>query len=264
MTVGTNKYGKIQNLRNESDVEQNFIVKLLEDIGYTEDYRKTKTVLQPAQIDKGKRKRSYVPDYICYIDIGHRIPILIVDAKSPSENAVDGVTDAQLYASVIRRTLSKPKPDQFCLGSNGHTTVVRAYDSDTGFPAMSFEEFQDGNAKFEELKDKFSRAVLRKAHQTRSSQEEQWKPQRPSIEEIKGVFQKCHNRIWKRESLLPTAAFYEFTKLIFLKMREDERLHVIMDRDEPVRKKDLRFHTEWIDNNSEVSPNPVNRFCSDA
>ena len=54
--------------------------------------------------------------------------------------------------------------------------------------------------------------------------------------------------------MLPTAAFYEFTKLIFLKMREDERLHVIMDRDEPVRKKDLRFHTEWIDNNSEVSP----------
>jgi hypothetical protein len=67
MPAGANKFCKLRNLRNESDVEQNFVVRLLDDLGFTEDYRKSKTALQPEQIDKGRRRRSYVPDYVCYL-----------------------------------------------------------------------------------------------------------------------------------------------------------------------------------------------------
>jgi type I restriction enzyme M protein len=78
------------------------------------------------------------------------------------------------------------------------------------------------------------------------------------MEEIKAAFHKCHKRIWKREALLATAAFYEFTKLIFLKLREDERIYRLVRRGTTVTLSDLHFHTKWIDQQSEVSPNPIN------
>ena len=81
---------------------------------------------------------------------------------------------------------------------------------------------------------------------------------KPSINEIKRVFLKCHNLIFKRESLLPTQAFYEFTKLMFLKMNEDRRLHEILKTGRELKLEDLHFHTHWIDVNLTVTPNPVN------
>jgi hypothetical protein len=113
-----NKFCKLRNLRNESDVEQNFIVRLLDDLGFTEDFRETKSSLRPENIDKGRRRRLYVPDYVCYLDWAHKFPALVVDAKRPSGSAEEGVYDAQLYASILRRKLVQPKPDQFCLGSS--------------------------------------------------------------------------------------------------------------------------------------------------
>lgn len=147
MPAGANKFCKLRNLRNESDVEQNFIIRLLDDLGFTEDYRETKATLQPAQIDKGRRRRSYVPYYVCYLDTAHKLPALIVDAKSPREDSVDGLTDAQLYASVLRRKLPLPKPEQFCIGSNGAVTLIAHYDSDKARKLL-FDDFNDGNAVF--------------------------------------------------------------------------------------------------------------------
>ena len=40
----TNKYCSLANLHNESDVEQFFMAKLLEDLGYTPDYVQTSQV----------------------------------------------------------------------------------------------------------------------------------------------------------------------------------------------------------------------------
>lgn len=253
-----NKFCKLSNLRNESDVEQNFLVHLLDELGFTEDYRKTKSSILAAKIGKGKKRREYSPDYVCYLDKSHTKPVLIVDAKSPNADAEDGVEDAQLYASVMRRTLSKPKPDQFCMGSNGHVSLFKHHDSNETFLELLFEEFRDVDPKFTKLKSTLAREPLQAATKRLLAQSDPWIPVRASVEEIKAVFDKCHNHIWKRESLLPTAAFYEFTKLIFLKLREDERLHRMLDTRKEIRLKDLYFHTGWIDDNSEVSPNPVN------
>jgi len=254
-----NKFCKLINLRNESDVEQNLLVRLLDELGFTEDYRKSKSSISATKIGKGKKRRDYCPDYICYIDKAHAKPVFIIDAKAPDVDANDGVEDAQLYASVMRRSLAGgTKPDQFCMGSNGHVTVLKFHDSNDVYLTLAFEDFEDRNPKFMKLKAAVNREALKSANEKRQINGTPWKPVLPSVEEIKAAFQKCHNRIWKRESLLPTAAFYEFTKLIFLKLREDERLHKIMNAGKQVQMKDLHFHTEWIDSNSEVSPNPVN------
>jgi type I restriction enzyme M protein len=183
---------------------------------------------------------------------------LIVDAKSPEVDAEEGIDDAQLYAAVMRRSLPSPKIDQFCMGSNGHVTIIRKHDSNDDVAHLQFRDFKTGNKKYEGLVLNQSRDALQRFSERLAAEDRPWVPLKPSVEEIKATFQKCHNRIWKRESLLPTAAFYEFTKLIFLKLREDERLHGLLNKGKQVRMKDLRFHTEWIDHEADVSPNPVN------
>lgn len=250
-----NKYCALASLKNESDVEQFFLLPLLIDLGYGPDYLDTKARVAQVRIGKGKQRKLYYPDYLAYASRKKDKPVLVVDAKTPDEPAEKGVQDAQLYASVIRRKLITPKPEQYCIGTNGNQFIVKHYDSDDVFIQLSFDEFQDANPRFISLKSRIGRDVLRSIGTT---QPEDWNPSRPTVEEIKTVFQKCHKRIWKRESLMPTAAFYEFTKLIFLKLREDQRLLRLREQKKGVTRKDLRFHTGWIDSNSEVSPNPVN------
>lgn len=252
-----NKYCSLRNLRNESDVEQNFIVRLLDDLEFSEDYRKSKTSIKAEKIGKGKNRRDYRPDYICFLDKAHTKPVLVIDAKSPQIDAENGVLDAQLYTSIMRRELKGAKPDQFCIGSNGLMTIIRHFDSNEDLHRVSFEEFQESNKKFHQLKKTIGRDAL-KLSLNRVPESEKWHPIKPEVEEIKAVFQKCHKFIWKRESLMPTKAFYEFTKLVFLKLNEDHRIHAIIDSGKEILLKDLRFYKGWIEKNDDVSPNPIN------
>ena len=201
--LAENKFCKLRNLRNESDVEQNFLVRLLDDLGFTEDFRETKSTLRPLPIDKGKRRRTYVPDYICYLDRAHKFPVLLVDAKPPDGNALEGVFDSQLYASVLRRKLVEPKPEQFCMGSTSLATVVCHYDSDTVRHDLSFEDFDDGNPKFEVLRDELNR----KSHANKLAPSNVFIFQKPDVREIRALFEACHDVIWKREFESPVPAF---------------------------------------------------------
>lgn len=139
-TQSANKFCKLRNIRNESDVEQSIIRPLLEELGYTADYIETKATIQQKNIGKKSKRREYRPDFICYADKQHRRPVLIIDAKHPEAGAEEGLTDAQLYASVLRRVLTTPKPDQYCVGSNGITTVIRHFDSDADVFRLDFSE----------------------------------------------------------------------------------------------------------------------------
>lgn len=82
------------------------------------------------------------------------------------------------------------------------------------------------------------------------------------IEELDSLFRYCHNLIWKKDKLKPTSAFYEFTKLFFVKMDEDKRIHKLGRT--PVRK-DFRFCVEWIDlmESTTDSSNPIDTILFD-
>ncbi len=255
-----NKFCKLRNLRNESDVEQNLIVRLLDDLGFTEDYRKSKTTLRPEKIDKGRRRRDYVPDYVCYLDTGHKLPVLIIDAKSPKEDAVDGLTDAQLYASVLRRKLSSPKPEQFCIGSNGSVTLVTHYDSDDVRFKLLFDDFNDGNPVFEV----FRRELGRKGSAYKTPQTDDFIFRKPDVAEVRALFEACHDVIWKREFESPVPAFWEFCKLMFIKLHEDKLLHTNPDlarkilAGEPLPRDKVVFSEHYLDRTTSTSnPNPI-------
>lgn len=257
VSPASNKYCSLSSLRNESDVEQFLVLPLLADLGYGEDHLATKATIASARLGKGQSRRSYAPDYLGYTTRRRDKPVMVVDVKHPDESAEAGVEDAQMYAGVIRRQMAEPKPDQYCIGVNGHRLIVKHYDSDQALLTLSFLDLQDGNPLFQALLTTVSRSSLSEGPA----------PARPEIFEFRmvapvelpAIFEACHRMIWKAEKRMPASAFYEFAKLMFVKIDEDRRLHEsVTPEDGRVPAEKVRFSVQWIEELEETSDNPVN------
>ena len=260
-----NKFCSLLALRNESDVEQFLVLPLLRDLGYSPDYLDTKATIQPTMIGKGKQKRKYFPDYVAHLRKSRDKPVLVIDAKHPNVPAADGVEDAQLYASVIRRHLSPPKPDQYCIGVNGHQIIVKHYDSATPAYALQFMDLVDGNPRFEGLKAALSRESLAASlSKTPSTDLFAFRKVVPS--DLPSIFETCHRKIWKTEKRSPASAFFEFAKVMFIKIDEDkrlrERLALYPGADSIpqgfVPREVVHFAVHWVNEMEEDTENPVN------
>jgi len=255
-----NKFGDLKNLRNESDVEQFFVIALLKELGFTPDYIETKKTILEEPIGKGSKRKNYRPDYIAFLDLEHNKPVLLIDAKSPNELAEEGLSDSQLYVSILRRKMDKPKPEQYCIGTNGVKLVAKHYDSNKTEHDLSFNDFVDGNAKYESLKTKLSRHLLRansKGHI------ELFEFRKPEKQDVISLFKACHKLIWKAEKRNPSSAFYEFTKLMFIKLNEDKKLRKNaelkkkIEAKEQLPKDDIIFCCHWIEREEKTDPNPM-------
>lgn len=251
-----NKYCNLGALRNESDVEQSFLRPLLEEMGYTADFIATKATLPEKNIGKRSKPRPYRPDFICYADKLHRQPVLIIDAKNPKGNVEDGISDAQLYAAVMRRSLKGQKPDQYCIGSNGLTTVVREYDSDRDYFKLDFSEFSDGNIRFKAFQNTLMRGAL-VAAKSKASEPEYFEFKKPPIPSLLAIFEACHNLIWRREKCPPAEAFYEFVKILFVKLRKDRDLQEKAAAG-LLSPEDVDVSVHWIEKLEPSDSNPFN------
>ncbi len=257
-----NKYCALAALRNESDVEQFFVLPLLADLGYGPDYLETKTAIPELSVGEGKKKKSYIPDYLAYTVRGRIKPVLIVDAKHPNESAEEGVTDAQLYASVIRRRMAAPKPDQYCIGVNGHRVIVKHYDSNVAIYSLSFADFVDGNPMFTSFRLTLSREAL-SVTSTGSKPKAPFEFRSVAPVELPAIFKVSHRSIWKAEKRSPASAFYEFSKLMFVKIDEDRRLHEYLANNkidtssDTVPRDAVRFSTNWIEQMETSADNPI-------
>jgi type I restriction-modification system DNA methylase subunit len=255
-----NKFCSLKNLRNESDVEQNFLVPLLNELGYSEDYRETKETISEMSIGKGRKKKGYRPDFVCYSDKAHLRPVLVIDAKHPQKSPEEGVNDAQLYTSVIRRKIDEPKPVQFCIGTNGYITIVKHFDRDVEEYRLNFLDFQDGNAKFESFKADMNRNARAKSLSIVSQPFDFTKP---DPNEIRGIFEACHKIIWRREFESPVPAFWEFCKLMFIKLNEDKKLRSdpeirrLIESGKSLPRERVVFSTYYIGTHEHGDPNPI-------
>lgn len=259
-----NKFCKLKNLKNESDVEQFFIVPLFTELRFFPDHVETKSSIDGKTIGKGSKKKKYFPDYICFLDDKHKKPIIIIDTKSPNEDVDEGVDDSQLYASVIRRKLKSPKPNQICIGINGNIVKIKHFDEDETLFEIFFDDFIDGNKKFESFKKQFSRKNLSKQNFS-GKDTSLFKYQKPPTNEaIKSLFEACHKLIWKTEKRSPSSAFYEFTKLMYVKINEDKKLRERkeikekIDAGEFLPQDSIIFCVDWVKREEEREPDPVN------
>jgi type I restriction enzyme M protein len=256
-----NDFCKLKNLRNESDVREQFFVPLLAVLGFDGDYRETEAIPE-ISIGKGRKRREYKPDFVGFADKAHARPVLVVDTKSPSESAEDGVEDAQLYTAIIRRGLEGPKSVQYCIGSSGIRTILKHHDSDAVLQELDLRDFVKGNVKYEAFKEAVSRIALSKLSAPEDEEFEFQKP--PKMAEVTGIFEGCHNIIRRRDGLGPESAFYEFTKIMFVKLnedrkiREDPELRKLIAAGKPLPSDRVRFSTHWIKQAEFATPNPVN------
>ncbi len=261
MKSRNNKFCEYRTLRNESDVEQFLVHPLLIFLGYTSSYLKTKTTLPRETIGKGSNRKTYVPDYLGYTTKRLDKPVIVVDAKHPNEPAEQGVLDAQFYASVLRRRIKEPKPGQFCIGCNGNRLLVRHYDSDVTLHSLDFDDLKDGNSRFTDLVSDLSRSTLSRPKKFVAASDFDYRNVEPS--ELPAVFESCHRAIWKAEKRSPASAFYEFAKVMFVKIDEDRRLRETLDSQGvdwttgKIPAKLVRFSTQWIDEMSQTTESPL-------
>ncbi len=251
-----NMFCNSENLRNESDVEQFFIIKLISYLGFKEENIFTKKVLTMRQYGKGLKKTSFIPDYQLN---DSKTPLVIVEAKSPEINVESYVHEAQEYASVINRDYIGSNPIKFCVTTNGNTTYVHKPDERKEILKLSFSDFTEENEKFKKLVSILSFNNLRKT----AVSEKKFEFKKPEINELRAVLYSAHNKIRSAEKIGPKKAFYEFSKLLFIKMYEDKRMEEKINNGENVSIEDFAFSTDYIDKQSKVIADPINNLFAE-
>lgn len=246
-----NKYCLKEDLSNESSVEQFFVIRLLKDLGFKDSEIQTKKSIKELAIGKGSKKENYKPDYA--IKLKNK-PRFLIDAKDPNEEIDGYLYQISGYALSLNQKFEDVKPVKICILTNGIISKVYKWDSNKPLLELAFQDFIDGNEKFQKLKSLLDKNTLTKRKKLDATTNEFEFKQLP-IEQLDSLFRACHNLIWKKDKLKPTSAFYEFTKLFFVKLAEDKRIHILGKKPE---KKDYRFSVEWIENLEDATTSPIN------
>ena len=250
----------LSDLRNESDVEQFFVIRLLKSLGYKDKNIHTKETIKVKKIGKGRSRKDYKPDYLIYID---KYPLLAIDGKHPNDNPDEGLSDALMYAREINGEYTGKNPIKFCIGTNGVKTILCKWDENEPFLSLDFVDFQFENLKYNRLQTILEYKELKSVKTEIDAGKEERRLIKPEVGEIKGIFRACHNLIWNTEKGSPSFAFYEFVKLMFIKLNEDKKLHQNKDlrgRIEtgvPIPEDEITFSAKWIEKEKKHDDNPV-------
>jgi hypothetical protein len=149
-------------LITESDVEQKLIYPLLisqQGLGFFPEEIRTKSYLQPLDLDKGAGKVvGYYPDYSIILS---SLPAIVVEAKSPAEKAEVGFREGQPYAHELnKRFPSDINPVRVVIATNGCDLLYGSWDS-TDFTLIQFDHLIPGTAKFEEFRAFCKRSTVK-------------------------------------------------------------------------------------------------------
>ncbi|WP_197709130.1 type I restriction endonuclease, partial [Ectopseudomonas oleovorans] len=93
----------VEELKNESDVEQKLMYPLLTaelpyGLGFAGASVLTKHNIRALSINKGRSTKSYFPDYLI---TQQDYPLIVVEAKTPGEDLVEAYREARLYSQEI-------------------------------------------------------------------------------------------------------------------------------------------------------------------
>ena len=253
------EFGKLPSkdlLSNESEVEFKFIEIILHWLGWKHENIKHKHSLEEYNCGIGTKKLLYKPDYVIQND--NNIPLLVLDAKSPSEKLEkykDQCASYCLHLNGFKETV------KYFILSNGFRTVVYDWKGKRKIQELSYADFEERSQKYQLFYKLLS--VENLTNSIIHENIEYLYIKKVNKEEAQKVFKACHKYIWNAEKMGVNAAFMEFIKLIFLKLDSDRKIHKKYKYDDgeyslKVDKKDVLFSTYWIENNtSEMQKNPI-------
>ena len=247
-----NMFCDVSDLNNEASVEALFVDRLLVELNYPDNRVLRKQSISQITIGKGSKKENYKPDYALLNSAGE--PIIVIDAKSPNETPEKYHYQVSAYALYLNQKYTDKNPVRYTILTNGHHFTVYPWDSQEPVFFLRFEDFKEKNEKMRELRSNISYDVFKQVALT----QDVFKFERPELTTLIKTFNEMHNLIRKKDSLSPTDAFYEFSKIMFIKIREDNKIHDILEDDRSPKKDDFTFSTQWIDRQASVETNPFN------
>ena len=267
--IDINKFCQKAVLGDEPSVERCFVNRLLEDLGYKDEEIWPKKSLEEISIARGRRKEPFRPDYALLVD---KEPRWLIDAKATDKNVDDWAYQGAGYALSLNQRYTGKDPCKFYVITNGLTLKVWQWNEIEPILTLHFGDFQDDNPAYLQLRNLLSADVVRKgwveagpvAAPTTMILE------KPSVEEAKRIFKNCHNLIRKAEKMYAPAAFFEFIKIMFVKLYHDKRLHEnpelgpLIEAGNAIPRENVMFSLQWIDVlNSQGVENPIDLVLFD-
>ena len=254
-----NLYCRLSDLSNEASVEQFFVSRMLQDLGYQDSQIKAKETLENLATPAGRRKLLYRPDYALLVKRKVR---WILDAKATSESLEDYVGQGSGYCLNLNQRHTKENPVAYFVLSNGLRTQVYEWDREDFILELSFADFAKGNSKYQQFRD----LLKQQRFSTTDDQLEKEGPthvlRRLSIGEMNTSFAWCHQFIYRKDNLSQSAAFMAFVKIIFLKLLSDRAVHekYPAQNNSPeiqIPAIEVRFSKRWIEDREEDHANPL-------
>ena len=239
-----------KDLHNEADVEALFVEPLLQVLGYPSNRIRRKASIEELVLPTtGAHGERYRPDYVLMDSAGR--PVMVLDAKSPTEKPGAYRYQVTGYALLINQR-HEDNPIRYCVVSNGLVTELLEWDREQPVMVLRFQDFDSGNALFTALRSTTAYEVFNQQQAVKAIRPDY---QRPTIGEVIAAFGDAHQIIWKKEKIGPTKAFYELAKLLFVKLRQDRRIHELIGSGKSPRADDFYFTVSWIDR--QPTPNPI-------
>ncbi|MGJ5621166.1 hypothetical protein [Sulfitobacter sp. MF3-043] len=256
-----NKYCSYDALQNEADVEQSFVRRMLEDLGYSDREIRPKGSLRELTVGgmRGQRQALYRPDFALLVDGSVRC---VIEVKEPGAVLDDHEWQVRAYAVLLNGEDSDERPVRYYLLTNGTETRVYHIDRNRPLFTVPFTSFEEGTAKFDELRGLLNRRAVASGID-RSG--ETLEMSRPSIAEVNAAFSWCHQHIYRKDNISQSDAFSEFVKLISLKLLSDRRIRdtypEVLEQDVfEIAANDVQFSQAWITRNDSNSPSPVSEI----
>ena len=259
MGVTRNKFCRLADLKNEASVEQFFVSRLLEDLGYKDSQIKPKTSLQMLVVNLGRRRLNYKPDYAIQVDEKIR---WIIEAKAVSEPIDTFIGQCSGYCLNLNRGYTNSNPVKFFLLSNGLRTKLYKWDQEEPVLELDFRDFQDDDPKYKRLLELLSPTEVASDKTSPEEVQEGHLLRRKSISQVNTDFAWCHQFIYRKDNISQSAAFMEFIKIVFLKLLADREVHrkypeFASQEEILIPLKEAKFSTRWIKDREEDHPNPL-------
>ncbi len=245
-----NLFCNSEDLHNERDVEVSFLEPLIQALGFPSNRIRRNATIESLPIPRGSNVEYYSPDRVLLDSAGR--PVVVIDAKHPDEDPSNYRYQVSGYALLINQRF-EDNPIRYCLITNAFKTELLRWDRSEPDQVLRFNNFESGDSLFADLRATLSYQVFNQERAVRSVHPEY---HRPSVSDIVRAFEKAHEIIRKKEKYGPTKAFYELTKLLFVKLRQDREIHDIINDGRTPEQRHFYFTVEWIE--SQPTVNPIN------
>jgi type I restriction enzyme M protein len=212
-------------------------------------------LLNRTAVGRGSSSSLYKPDYIIVVNA---FPTLVIDAKAPHEDLKKWVSQCGSYCLELNKQYEH-NPVEFYLLTNGLETRLYKWDRGKPLVEMFFDDFTAGSLSFATLKEFIAKASL--AALFRQKREElddaDFELEPVSLEEMSGIFHRLHDYMRTKEKKVPSEAFVELMKIVFVKIKMDRELRERIGRTTTPKNRDVIFSLVWIQKQTQAE-NPIN------